>query len=63
MEVINKLLDTEEALVNHFDHDVNQDADTSGAAGDPSFGSQATFGSQRTGTDLRRSTSRSSTRW
>jgi hypothetical protein len=36
MEVVNKLIDTEEALVNQFDHDNKQDADTSGAAGDSS---------------------------
>jgi hypothetical protein len=34
MEVVNKLIDTEEALVNQFDHDGKQDAGTSGAAGD-----------------------------
>jgi hypothetical protein len=34
MEVVNKLIDTVEALVNQFDHDGKQDADTSGAAGD-----------------------------
>jgi hypothetical protein len=33
MEVINKLIDTEEALANQFDHDDTQDADTTGAAG------------------------------
>jgi hypothetical protein len=37
MEVINKLIDREEALVNQFDHDGKQDAGTSGAAGDPSL--------------------------
>jgi hypothetical protein len=36
MEVVNKLINTEEALVNQFDHDGKQDADTSGAAGDSS---------------------------
>jgi hypothetical protein len=36
MEVVNKLIDTEEALVNQFDHGGKQDADTSGAAGDSS---------------------------
>jgi hypothetical protein len=37
MEVVNKLIDTEEALVNQFDHDDRQDAGTSGAAiDDPS---------------------------
>jgi hypothetical protein len=36
MEVVNKLIDTEEALVNQFDHDSKQDADTCGAAGDSS---------------------------
>jgi hypothetical protein len=36
MEVINKLMDTEEALANQFDHDYKQDAGTSGAAGDSS---------------------------
>jgi hypothetical protein len=35
-EVVNKLIDTEEALVNQFDHDGKQDADTSSAAGDSS---------------------------
>jgi hypothetical protein len=34
MEVVNKLIDTEEALVNQFDHDGKQDAGTSGAASD-----------------------------
>jgi hypothetical protein len=34
MEVVNKLIDTKEALVNQFDHDGKQDASTSGAAGD-----------------------------
>jgi hypothetical protein len=34
MEVVNKLIDTEDALVNQFDHDGKQDAGTSGAAGD-----------------------------
>jgi hypothetical protein len=36
MEVVNKLIDTKEALVNQFDHDGKQDAGTSGAAGDTS---------------------------
>jgi hypothetical protein len=36
MEVVNKLIDIEEALVNQFDHDGKQDADTSGATGDSS---------------------------
>jgi hypothetical protein len=36
MEVVNKLIDTEEALVNQFDHDGKQDAGTPGAAGDAS---------------------------
>jgi hypothetical protein len=36
MEVVNKLIDTEEALVNQFDHDGKQDAGTSGAARDSS---------------------------
>jgi hypothetical protein len=36
MEVVNKLINTEEALVNQFDHDDKQDASTSGAAGDSS---------------------------
>jgi hypothetical protein len=36
MEVFNKLIDTEEALVNQFDHDGKQDASTSGASGDSS---------------------------
>jgi hypothetical protein len=36
MEVVNKLIDIEEALVNHFNHDGKQDADTPGAAGDTS---------------------------
>jgi hypothetical protein len=36
MEVVNKLIDMEEALVNQFDHDGKQDAGTSGAAGDSS---------------------------
>jgi hypothetical protein len=34
MEVVNKLINTEEALANQFDHDYKQDAGTSGAAGD-----------------------------
>jgi hypothetical protein len=36
MEVINKLIDKDEALVNQFDHDGKQDADTPGATGDSS---------------------------
>jgi hypothetical protein len=36
MEVVNKIIDTEEALVNQFDFDGKQDAGTSGAAGDSS---------------------------
>jgi hypothetical protein len=36
MDVINKLIDTDEALVNQFHHDGKQDAGTSGAAGDSS---------------------------
>jgi hypothetical protein len=36
MEVVNKLIDTEEALVNQFDHDGKQDAGTSDAAEDAS---------------------------
>jgi hypothetical protein len=36
MEVVNKLIDTEEALVSQFDHDGKQDADTSGVVGDSS---------------------------
>jgi hypothetical protein len=36
MEVVKKLIDIEEALVNQFDHDGKQDAGTSGAAGDSS---------------------------
>jgi hypothetical protein len=36
MEVVNKLIDTEEALVNQFDHDGKQDVGTLGAAGDSS---------------------------
>jgi hypothetical protein len=34
MEVVNKLTDTEKALVNQFDHDGKQDADTPDTAGD-----------------------------
>jgi hypothetical protein len=34
MEAVNKLIDTEEALVNQFDHDGKQDASTPGAAVD-----------------------------
>jgi hypothetical protein len=36
MEVVNKLINTEEALVNKFDHDGKQDPGTSSAAGDSS---------------------------
>jgi hypothetical protein len=36
MEVVNKLIDTEEALVNQFDQHNKQDTGTSGAAGDSS---------------------------
>jgi hypothetical protein len=36
MELVNKLIDTEEALVNQFDHDGKQDVGTSGAIGDSS---------------------------
>jgi hypothetical protein len=34
MEVVNKLIDTEEAFVNQFDHNGKQDAGTPGTAGD-----------------------------
>jgi hypothetical protein len=34
--VVNKLMDTDEALVNHFDSDAKRDAGTSGTAGDSS---------------------------
>jgi hypothetical protein len=34
MEVINKLIDTDEALVTQFDHNSKQDAGTPGTAGD-----------------------------
>jgi hypothetical protein len=34
MEVLNKLIDTEEALVNQFDHDSKQVVGTPGTAGD-----------------------------
>jgi hypothetical protein len=34
MEVVNKLIDTKEALVNQLNHDGKQNAGTSGAAGD-----------------------------
>jgi hypothetical protein len=34
MEVVNKLIDTEEALVNQFDHDGKQDVVTPGTTGD-----------------------------
>jgi hypothetical protein len=37
MKVVNKLIDTEEALVNQFDHNSKQDAGTSSATGDPSL--------------------------
>jgi hypothetical protein len=37
MEVVNKLIDTEEALVNQFDHDGTQDVVTSSAARDSSL--------------------------
>jgi hypothetical protein len=37
MEVMNKLIDTDEALVNQFDSDAMRDAGISGAAADPSF--------------------------
>jgi hypothetical protein len=36
MKVVNKLIDTEEALVNQFDHDDKQDVGTSANAGDSS---------------------------
>jgi hypothetical protein len=36
MEVVNKLIDTEEALVNQFDHDDKQDVSTSSTAGESS---------------------------
>jgi hypothetical protein len=36
MEVVNKLINTEEALVNQFDHDGMQDTGTPGDAGDAS---------------------------
>jgi hypothetical protein len=37
MEVVNKLIDTEEALINQFDHDGKQDVGTSSATGDSSL--------------------------
>jgi hypothetical protein len=37
MEVVNKLIDTDEALVNRFDSDTKCDTGTSGAVVDPSF--------------------------
>jgi hypothetical protein len=63
MEVINKLIDTEEALVNQFDHDGKQDADTSGTAGDSSskFRKRPSEVLVVDGPDLRRSMSRNST--
>jgi hypothetical protein len=36
MDVVNKLIDTEEALVNQFDRDGKQDTGSSGAARDSS---------------------------
>jgi hypothetical protein len=36
MEVVNKLIDTDEALVNQFDSDAKRDIGTSGVATDPS---------------------------
>jgi hypothetical protein len=36
MEVVNKLIDTYEALVNQFDYNAKHDAGTSGTAGDSS---------------------------
>jgi hypothetical protein len=36
MEVVNKLIDTDEVLVNQFDYDTKRDAGTSGTAGDSS---------------------------
>jgi hypothetical protein len=64
MEVVNKLIDMEEALVNQFDHDGKQDAGTSGAAVIPAQSSVSDLqgSSRRTGGDPRRSTSRCSMR-
>jgi hypothetical protein len=42
MEVVNKLIDTDEALVNQFDSDTRRDGGTSSAATDPSSKLQAT---------------------
>jgi hypothetical protein len=36
MDIVNKMIDTEETLVNQFDHDGKQDAGTSSTVGDPS---------------------------
>jgi hypothetical protein len=36
MEVVNKLIDTDEVLVNQFDSDAKRDAGSSGTAGDSS---------------------------
>jgi hypothetical protein len=36
MEVVNKLIDINEALVNQFDYDAKRDAGTSSTAGDSS---------------------------
>jgi hypothetical protein len=36
MEVINKLINTDEVMVNQFDFDIGCDAGTSGTAGDSS---------------------------
>jgi hypothetical protein len=64
MEVVNKLIDTEEALVNQFDHDGKQDASTPGTAGDASskFRKRSSEVLAADGCRLRRSTSRSSMR-
>jgi hypothetical protein len=63
MEVVNKLIDTEEALVNQFDHDGKQDAAPLVLSVIParSFVSDLQRSSRRTDVDLRRSTSRRST--
>jgi hypothetical protein len=43
MEIVNKLIDTEEALVNQFDSDAKHEAGTSGVARDSSSKFRKTF--------------------
>jgi hypothetical protein len=62
MEVVNKLIDTDEALVNQFDSDAKCDTGTSGVAADQALSSASDLQRclRRTDADLQRSTTSSS---